>query len=71
MKLEEKTLDRIMDSSKLTLAQMILLNCKFWISKEYTEFPEKHYFFEVIHTQVLTEDTILFCTEEQFLKYNL
>jgi hypothetical protein len=67
MKLKEKTLDKMMDSSKLSVEQMILLDCKFWISKNYTEFPEKHYFFDIIQSPLLDEDTIMFSSEKSFL----
>ena len=71
MKLEEKVLDNILDSSPLTLDEMILLDVKFWISKDYTEYPTKHHFIDVIQTQVLKDDTIILGTEEQFIKYQL
>lgn len=71
MKLKEKVLDNILDSSPLTLDEMILLDVKFWISKEYTEYPTKHHFIDVIQTQVLKEDTIILGSEKQFLNYNL
>ena len=71
MKLEEKVLDNILDSSPLTLDEMILLDVKFWISKDYTEYPTKHHFIDVIQTQVLKDDTIILGSEKQFLNYNL
>ena len=71
MKLEEKVLDNILDSSPLTLDEMILLDVKFWISKDYTEYPTKHHFIDVIQTQVLKEDTIILGSEKQFIKYQL
>lgn len=71
MKLKEKVLDNILDSSPLTLDEMILLDVKFWISKDYTEYPTKHHFIDVIQTQVLKEDTIILGSEKQFLNYNL
>jgi len=71
MKLEEKVLDNILDSSPLTLDQIISLKVKFWISKEYTDFPSKHHFIDVIQTKILKDDTIILGSEEQFLKNNL
>jgi len=67
MKLEEKTLDKMIDASGLSVEQMILLDCKFWISKEYTDFPEKHHFFDVIQSPLLEEDKIMFGSENSFL----
>ena len=71
MKLKEKVLDNILDSSPLTLDEMILLDVKFWISKDYIEYPTKHHFIDVIQTQVLKNDTIILGSEKQFLNYNL
>jgi len=67
MKLEQKTLDKMIDASGLSVEQMILLDCKFWISKNYTEFPSKHHFFDIIQSPVLDEDTIMFGSENSFL----
>lgn len=67
MKLEQKTLDKMIDASGLSVEQMILLDCKFWISKEYTEFSKKYHFFEVIQSPLLNEDTIMFGSEKSFL----
>jgi hypothetical protein len=71
MKLEEKILDKMLDVSKFTTSQIIDLDVKFWISKDFTEYPSKHHFIDVIQLQVLEDDTILLGTEEQFLKYKL
>lgn len=71
MKLDEKILDRMLNASEFTTNQIIELDVKFWISKEYTEYPTKHHFIDVIQTQVLKDDTIILGTEEQFIKYKL
>jgi hypothetical protein len=71
MKLDEKILDKMLDVSKFTTSQIIDLDVKFWISKDFTEYPSKHYFIDVIQLQVLEGDTILLGTEEQVLKYKL
>ena len=71
MKLEEKILDKMLDVSKFTTSQIIDLDVKFWISKDFTEYPSKHHFIDVIQLQVLEDDTILLGTEEQVLKYKL
>ena len=71
MKLDKKILDKMLDVSKFTTSQIIDLNVKFWISKDFTEYPSKHHFIDVIQLQVLEDDTILLGTEEQFLKYKL
>jgi hypothetical protein len=71
MKLDEKILDKMLDVSKFTTSQIIDLDVKFWISKDFTEYPSKHHFIDVIQLQVLEDDTILLGTEEQFLKYKL
>lgn len=71
MKLEEKVLDKLLNASEFTINQIIELDVKFWISKDFTEYPTKHHFIDVIQTQVLKDDTIILGTEEQFLKNNL
>jgi hypothetical protein len=71
MKLDEKILDKMLDVSKFTTSQIIDLGVKFWISKDFTEYPSKHHFIDVIQLQVLEDDTILLGSEEQFLKYKL
>lgn len=71
MKLENDTLDDMLNYCSLAIEDMKVLNIKFWISKEYTDFPNQYESIEIIKTNVLTEDTILLGTEEQFIKYQL
>lgn len=71
MKLENDTLDDMLNYCPLAIEDMKVLNIKFWISKEYTDFPNQYESIEIIKTNVLTEDTILLGTEEQFIKYQL
>ena len=71
MKLETETLDKMICFSPITVEDMLQLNIKFWISKEYTDFPTNYNSIDVIKTYVLNDDTVLLGTEEQFLKYKL
>lgn len=71
MKLENDTLDDMLNYCPLAIEDMKVLNIKFWISKEYTDFPNQYESIDIIKTNVLTEDTILLGTEEQFIKYQL
>jgi hypothetical protein len=71
MKLEAETLDKMICFSPITVEDMLQLNIKFWISKEYTDFPTNYNSIDVIKTYVLNDDTVLLGTEEQFLKYKL
>ena len=71
MKLEAETLDKMICFSPITVEDMLKLNIKFWISKEYTDFPTNYNSIDVIKTYVLNDDTVLLGTEEQFLKYKL
>jgi hypothetical protein len=71
MKLDVTILDRMLDASRFTTNQIIELDVKFWISKDFTEYPTKHHFIDVIQLQVLEDQTILLGTEEQVLKYKL
>ena len=71
MHVEEETLNKMINFCPLNIEDMINLNIKFWISKEYTEFPTNYDSIDVIKTYVLKGDTVLLGTEEQFLKYQL
>lgn len=71
MKLEEETLNKMINFCPLNIDDMININIKFWISNEYTEFPNNYDSIDVIKTYVLKGDTVLLGTEEQFLKYQL
>ena len=67
MKLDNNTLDKIIDASKLPLQQLIDLGFEFWISKNYTDYNNKYRGHQINKSFLLDEDTILFGTELSFL----
>ena len=71
MTLDSEILDNMLNETNCSISFLITCGFKFWISKEYTKYPNQHHCFDVIQTQLLNQDTILLCSEEQFLKYNL
>lgn len=71
MKLDNKMLDEMIVNSKLTYKELGLLGCKFWLSKEYTEYSNNYLGIEIVKTNILNEDFIYLCTEENFLLKHL
>ncbi len=71
MTLQSKILDEMIINSKLNHKELYLLGCKFWISKEYTEYPNNHLGIQIIKTNILNEDFIYLCTEENFILKHL
>jgi hypothetical protein len=67
MQLDTDILDRMMDELSFTPEQLRELGMKFWISKDYEFILDEYDGFDVIKTNLLTGDTIYFCTEYKFL----
>ena len=67
MQLNTDILDRMMDECKFTHDELREFNMKFWISKDYEFILDDYDGFDVIKTNLLTGDTIYFCTECKFL----
>jgi hypothetical protein len=67
MQLDTDILDRMMDECPYTPEQLRELNMKFWISKDYEFIMDDYNGFDVIKTNLLSGDTIYFCTEYKFL----
>lgn len=68
MQLDTDILDEMIDSVSYTPEQLRELNMKFWISKDYEFILDDYDGFDVIKTNLLSGDTIYFCTEYQFLR---
>jgi hypothetical protein len=67
MQLNPDILDRMIDELSFTPEQLRELGMKFWISSDYEFILDDYDGFDVIKTNLLTGDTIYFCTECKFL----
>jgi len=67
MQLDPDILDRMIDELSFTPEQLRELGMKFWISSDYEFILDDYEGFDVIKTNLLTGDTIYFCTECKFL----
>ena len=67
MPLDPDILDRMIDELSFTPEQLKELGMKFWISKDYEFILDDYDGFDVIKTNLLSGDTIYFCTECKFL----
>jgi hypothetical protein len=67
MKLDNDILNKMIDASKLPLQQLIDLDFKFWISKDFTDYNNRYRGHQIIKSPLLDKETILFGTELSFL----
>ena len=69
MKAKRRVLTEMIKKTGWSSQALREIKVKFWLSKEYTNYPKEHHGLEVIKTETLTDDTIILGTKEQVLTY--